>query len=428
MTRRIMLVGPPRDPLVAGHARLLASAGWTPIIATHRAGDRMSWPRDLRVTCQHPAMGELSRWRAGHGSVKERARRFRDAANHRSIAIEAKLWQHERLRPAVRAIRRRWDEPSMLGQDASRMLAEVGFNPVDDGPWLAGEMKRFAVDLVISFDLDSCHVLAEAARQIAGDDIAHVAVLTSPANMDRHPAIAAAMLTADGVVPLRPDGLEWLQRRDYRGVYSLLPLLGVSGDMEAIRACRAGGAASARRTLIIDGRQDGANRGFVAVHAVELAATALRDAEITILDPAEDVALAARLVGIRTGLRVRLLTLADGGQQARLLGRARCLLMAAASGPTSPVLIEAMAAGAFPISSPGVAADWIVPGSNGALVPPNDPDAMARALAAAMTSHAAIDQADATNAAALAPMLSWDAMVKPMLDLYGVALLRPGSA
>lgn len=45
-----------------------------------------------------------------------------------------------------------------------------------------------------------------------------------------------------------------------------------------------------------------------------------------------------------------------------------------------------------------------------------------------MTSHAAIDQADATNAAALAPMLSWDAMIKPMLDLYGVALLRPGSA
>jgi glycosyltransferase involved in cell wall biosynthesis len=93
---------------------------------------------------------------------------------------------------------------------------------------------------------------------------------------------------------------------------------------------------------------------------------------------------------------------------ARLLGRAAVYVSTSRSDSTSVSLLEAMAAGAFPVVTDIEAnREWIDDGWNGRLVPLDDPAALAAAIAAALADPALRARAAAENARRIDERATW---------------------
>jgi glycosyltransferase involved in cell wall biosynthesis len=144
----------------------------------------------------------------------------------------------------------------------------------------------------------------------------------------------------------------------------------------------------------------GAGRALVALRAIELAADNLHGYRIAIYGAAtREVRVAAELLAQSTGLEVELVPPSSHEEMLGLFGKARIALGLSISDAISTLVLESMVMGAFPIQScTSCAAEWIVDGTGGILVPPNDPDIVATAIRKAVTDDALVDAAAAENA------------------------------
>ncbi|MBO9309162.1 MAG: glycosyltransferase, partial [Chloroflexi bacterium] len=81
-----------------------------------------------------------------------------------------------------------------------------------------------------------------------------------------------------------------------------------------------------------------------------------------------------------------------------LFGRSRISIGISASDGTPNTMLESMVMGAFPIQSDtSAASEWIDNGVNGAIVPHDDPEAIAQAIRRAATDDALVDRAAGIN-------------------------------
>lgn len=157
-----------------------------------------------------------------------------------------------------------------------------------------------------------------------------------------------------------------------------------------------------------------------------------RSWQAVIVGAALDEAHAAFLEGLRTELalrdRVRFAGAVDAGALARLYGQARLFVLATRHEGHGIVFDEAMVHG-LPIvaCATGAVPETVAPGA-GLLVPPEDPEALAAALARVLDdedTHAALAAASASAGAALP---GWDATARIVAGVLDqVRSMRKGS-
>ena len=156
---------------------------------------------------------------------------------------------------------------------------------------------------------------------------------------------------------------------------------------------------SARRLILLKGYQGVTGRALVGLRALERCADALAGYEVAVYSAAPAVAVAAELFTRNTGIAARIVP--DGTPHDEMLAlhaRARISVSVGTSDGLCNTMLEAMVMGAFPVqSAPSCVDEWIEQGRNGAIVPPDDPDVIERALRRALGDDRLVDEAAAIN-------------------------------
>jgi glycosyltransferase involved in cell wall biosynthesis len=157
---------------------------------------------------------------------------------------------------------------------------------------------------------------------------------------------------------------------------------------------------SRRRSLLLKGYQNFAGRALFGLRALELIASRpeIQRLEVFVYLPNPDVELKARLLSEATGLRLRLVPEASHDGMLQLHGKARVSLGLSISDAASTSFLEALTMGAFPVQSDtSCAAEWVVDGVGGLLVPAEDPQQIAAAVLRACSEDALVDEAARLN-------------------------------
>lgn len=199
----------------------------------------------------------------------------------------------------------------------------------------------------------------------------------------------------------------------YRG--PVLPLLPVPGglDLERAAAFRAPGPSSSRRWVALKGCHGWAGRALVALAAFERCAPALAGYRVAIHSADPPVVASAAEASRRTGVPIDVLPASPHEEILRLHGRSRVSIGLSISDGMSSSLTEALAMGSFPVqSNTCCAGEWLRDGETALFVPPEDPEAVARALRRALTDDSLVDRAAEAN----------DRLVRERLD---AAVVRP---
>lgn len=200
-------------------------------------------------------------------------------------------------------------------------------------------------------------------------------------------------------------------------------------DLDAIRGLRQAGPTSGRRLIMLKGYQTWAGRAITGLRALERCADLLREGgyEVAIYVPVPDVALAAQLFTVHTGIPVRIIPAGtDHEQILRLHGQARISIGLSISDAISTSFLEAMAMGSFPIQSWTACADeWVTDGETGLLVPPEDPEIVEQAIRKALTDDGLVDSAAEANYQTIAGRAEYRALRQKTIEMYQYVYNNP---
>jgi hypothetical protein len=180
----------------------------------------------------------------------------------------------------------------------------------------------------------------------------------------------------------------------------VLPVVPASGgfDVAGMAALSNGVPPSARRVIVLKGYQHFAGRALVGIRALELCADALRGYRVVVLPATPDVAIAAELASQRTGIEFTSFPSLPHGDTLRLFASSRIHIGLSISDAISTSFLESIITGSFPIQSyTSCCSEWIKDGEGGLIVPPEDPDVVARAIRRALADDALVDAAALAN-------------------------------
>lgn len=180
-------------------------------------------------------------------------------------------------------------------------------------------------------------------------------------------------------------------------VGKVLPVFPNAGgfDLVATEALRSRGLVSERKVILVKGYQTWAGRALVALRALERTADLLDGYTVAVYSASPDVEIAAELFHHATGVPVVIIPKETAHREMLSWhGRARISVGLSISDAISTSLLEALVMGAFPIQSWTACADeWITDGTNGFLVPPEDPDVIEKALRRALADDELVNTA-----------------------------------
>jgi hypothetical protein len=181
----------------------------------------------------------------------------------------------------------------------------------------------------------------------------------------------------------------------------VLPVFPNTGgfDLDLVFRLRSLGPVSKRRVIMLKGYQHWAGRALVGLAALTRCADLLSGYEVVLYSATPDVAIAAELFGQDTGVPVRILPKDSPHHEIlRYHGLARVSIGVSISDAISTSLLEAIVMGAFPVQSgTACAEEWIEDGKTGLLVPPDDPEAVERAIRRALTDDDLVNRAAEIN-------------------------------
>jgi glycosyltransferase involved in cell wall biosynthesis len=209
--------------------------------------------------------------------------------------------------------------------------------------------------------------------------------------------LARALRSADGLLPHSHGVAGQLESRGLTG--RIFPACVPPG---ALAFEPAASLRSASGSIAVDGRHSLLERGLVALAALRLAAAALRDHEVIVLNAGVDVALAAELLAADTGVRVRVVP--PEATDSAAVARAHAAALVSVHLTLDPDLgsweSAALAHGSVPIvaARSTLAAEWpreavCVP------VDPEDPRETAAAIERAATDRRLRQRARSANPA-----------------------------
>lgn len=239
---------------------------------------------------------------------------------------------------------------------------------------------------------------------------------------EHEPKIRAVLESSDYYSCECKRDVELVRKYGFKG--KVLPVFPNTGgfDFAKISLLRQPGKVSDRRLIMLKGYQTWAGRALVGIRALERCADILSGYEVVIYSSGEsqDVAIAAELFSKSTGIPVIIIPKKTPHNDIlRLHGRARLSIGLSISDAISTSFLEAIVMGSFPIQSCTSCADeWIVDGSTGILVPPEDPDVVEAAIRRALTDNDLVDQAAGENLQLCKTQLDKNLLKSKAIELY----------
>ncbi len=280
-------------------------------------------------------------------------------------------------------------------------------DPLSDAARLARVVRSVKPDVVHSMTEQGCSLTLGSRRLLKGDfpPWIHSSWGSDIFYFGRQPEyedqIRAALEACDYLMADCQRELELAPKFGFRG--TILGVFSAAGgfhidEMKALCPWR---PASERRIIMVKGRQDHlGGRAIYVLQALQMCKDKLSDYEIALYIPSEMIIHAAAYVSHLTGLRFRILPEhTPHDEMVPLMGRARVAIGNGMTDGTPHTMLEAMVMGAFPIqSNTADTRGWIEDGKNGITVPPEDADAIAAAIAKALSDDAMVDEAAEINA------------------------------
>ncbi|HEX4923709.1 MAG TPA: glycosyltransferase [Bdellovibrionales bacterium] len=184
----------------------------------------------------------------------------------------------------------------------------------------------------------------------------------------------------------------------FRG--DILPLIPSCGgfDVALCSRYRERERPSRRKWILLKGYDNYSGRALAGLKAIELCRNELEGFTIGVYSSYPSVKAALQRLREKTGLRIKPLGRASFQRQMIRHAGARVSISLAISDGVCVSALEAMAMGSFPIQSDSSClAEWITSGRSGALVPAEDPRAIARALRQALRDDRMVEAAAKIN-------------------------------
>lgn len=195
--------------------------------------------------------------------------------------------------------------------------------------------------------------------------------------------------------------------------------------LEQIKKYRQPGLTSARKIIILKGRDnnckggDPVGRAMTALRAFKICHDVLKKFEIYIFQASPNVIQAVKEINNKFNLNIKILPFVKYDDLLKIMGKSRIFISLTINDGLPISLVEAISLGAFPIhSNVESLKDWISNGKNGLLTPPEDPKAVAEALCFTLNNNSLIDKASRINAELVLNKLS-SGVVKPkVVEMY----------
>ena len=178
---------------------------------------------------------------------------------------------------------------------------------------------------------------------------------------------------------------------------------------------------SDRKFIMLKGYQGWAGRALVALRALNIVKDYLRGYSLVIYSCGDiSVEIASELFENESGIEVTIIPSGTSHEEMlKLHGTARISIGLSISDSISTSVLEAMAMGSFPIQSWTSAADeWIEEGESGILVPPEDPDIVAKAIVKVLLDDELVDKASEINWETVKSRLDFNDLKQKTIESY----------
>ena len=176
---------------------------------------------------------------------------------------------------------------------------------------------------------------------------------------------------------------------------------------------------SSRNLILVKGHQSETGRALNALIVIARMTSELRNFEIIVYSAPASVQTQVDLLRNKHQLNIKVISKITHDEMKALFQKARVAISLAISDGLPGVLVEAMAAGAFPIQSQNSAAQqFLVHGESGFIVNPWDFNAIRESLYKAITDDALVDHAFDLNLKSLTQNYNYDDGVAKLRKLY----------
>ncbi len=178
---------------------------------------------------------------------------------------------------------------------------------------------------------------------------------------------------------------------------------------------------SKRKIIMLKGYQGWAGRALVGIRALSLIKDYLIGYKLFIYSCGDiSVEIASEIFESESRIKTNIIL--PGTPHEEMLkfhGKARISIGLSISDSISTSVLEAMAMGSFPIQSWTSAADeWIIDGESGMLVPPEDPDLIAKAILKALSNDDLVDKAAEKNWETVRNRLDYNDLKQKTINSY----------
>ena len=294
---------------------------------------------------------------------------------------------------------------------------------------LARVIRELQPDLIHSLEMQRCSYLTLAGRKLLNGGPKPPWIYSSWGSdifffgrrPDHQPRIREVLLSCDYFIADCERDVQLAKNFGLRGeVLGVAPANG-GFDLTRMRRLGSGLRPSSRKVIAVKGYQDETwgGRALNALEALRLSATQLQGFEIVIFSATSEVKSRAEAVAKETSLLIRVLPQSPNDEIIKLMGRSRIALGIGLTDGSPVSLLEAMIMGAFPIQADTVStAEWIRDGDNGFLVPPEEPESIARAIQRALIDDDLIERAAVRNKLIADQRLDQAVLRPRIIDMY----------
>ena len=203
--------------------------------------------------------------------------------------------------------------------------------------------------------------------------------------------------------------IEIVQRLGYTG--ATMPVIPNSGGINLNMLPKNSLPPSQRKKIMIKGYTGVVGQALIAIKACELAAEQLRGYEVVIYSAS--IKSRIRAVKLRHIHKVQVTILKKRTPHSEMLQRfseARIYIGISLSDGISTSLLEAMAAGCYPIQTDTACANEWLTSTSGSIISPYAPDLVANVLLNALSSNQLVDEAAIVNRGLISNRASWDSV------------------
>lgn len=432
---RVLCVILPGSPHSVRHLNVLADHGWEVHAAILSA--------DPLRPGYHPAI-TMHRFRLAQAALVSPAAKHDRALRRLDLTAQRFLGPRAANRLHAAHWRARLPTAPAVGLDAGLSRTGAYEELVDRltpgvydaaaAVWLGRLVDDLTPDVLHSFTLDQTGITTLVARSLTrkpfppwivsnwGMDIQFAGQLP-----EMRTAMELLLAKCDVYTAECHRDVEYARMLGFAGsVTDVLPI-GGGFDLAELLPLRDGGPTSRRRLIMVKGYQGAVGRGAVALRALHLAAPHLMNFEIVMYACHPDLAPAAEILAVETGLAVTVLPHLPYAELMRCHGRSRLGLGLSIADGISTSALETMVMGAFPIQSNTSCLDeWIEDGQTGLLVEPEDPHHVAAALIRAVADDRLVDTAVTINDRLLEERLDAEKLRTKIRRMYEACVFTEG--